>query len=178
MHVRRLSKSPNAPQVNRSFKVIFQREDIWKDSIKRACETYGLYEPSYPLLEMSLQDLKRAALAPFRVASLIQRCPPGQKLLADSAPTIVHEEINPRQPPVIRLIPGGRFLLTVASPSSLQLWDLGVPGRPVMQPPVLRAKAELLDGEMIAPGYEWIDMCVVCERIRVAIRTTRGPNAE
>ena len=86
--------------------------------------------PSFPLKEMSLDDLEHTASSPHRFRALIQEHD-GAQLPAP----LVTRMFRPRdlgyastqtRIDQMALIPGGRFLLTSAVTGSLFLWDLGV----------------------------------------------------
>jgi hypothetical protein len=104
------------------------------NAVRNACISYGAYLPSFPLKEMSLDDLEHTALSPHRFRGMIQEHD-GGLLAAPLLMRLFMPRVRPRQLggastqtriAHIALIPGGRFLLTSTSSGSLFLWDLGV----------------------------------------------------
>lgn len=100
------------------------------NAVRNACTSYGAYFPSFPLKELSLDDLEHTASSPHRFRALIEEHD-GAQLPAP----LLTRLFRPRQLggastqtriDKMALIPGGRFLLTSALSGSLSLWDLGV----------------------------------------------------
>ena len=127
---------------------------------------------------MTLPDLRRAALAPFRFTSLIHGVSISGTLQAKSKVTIRLAEAVDGASPAHRIVPGGRFLLTAGPRSGLCLWDLGIPGPLVREEPVLRATVQLEEGEIVCVENGMIEMCIVGDRIVVVVRTRWEPVPE
>ncbi|EDR03649.1 uncharacterized protein LACBIDRAFT_307066 [Laccaria bicolor S238N-H82] len=105
---------------------------VWMNAVHNVCITHGAFLPSFPLEEMSLDDLEHTALSPRRFQAVIQKY--------DGHPTepLLTRKFVPRLQPrqsggaamktaidQMALIPGGRFLLTSTYSGNLYLWDLG-----------------------------------------------------
>jgi len=103
------------------------------NAVRNACISHGAYLPSFPLKDMSLDDLEHTASCPRRFRAMIQEHD-GEQL----ATPLLTRHFIPRVPRQLgrastqtridqmALIPGGRFLLTSTSSGNLFLWDLGV----------------------------------------------------
>ena len=102
------------------------------NAVHNVCITHGAFLPSFPLEEMSLDDLEHTALSPHRFQAVIQ------KYDGHSTEPLLTRKFVPRVQPrqsggaamktaidEMALIPGGRFLLTSTFSGNLFLWDLG-----------------------------------------------------
>ncbi|KAF8064052.1 hypothetical protein FPV67DRAFT_199842 [Lyophyllum atratum] len=103
-----------------------QRE-VWKSVLRRVCISQGLFMPSFPMEQMSMEELENAALGPLRFSSMLTSRNP------DSLP-------KPHKTRIIEFrsatagkfgefqrfdfIPGGRYLITQCD-HALLFWDLG-----------------------------------------------------
>ncbi|KAF6757428.1 hypothetical protein DFP72DRAFT_891124 [Ephemerocybe angulata] len=112
---------------------IFASRKLWVYVLLSVCHQHSLFLPSYPIGDMALDELQRAALGPYRWARLIRR--KGKRCVQRNASIRVLKPLK-ESGHVLEsadhlqfLVPGGRFLLT-ARWKSLFLWDLGVVGRP------------------------------------------------
>ena len=102
------------------------------NAVHNVCITHGAFLPSFPLEEMSLDDLEHTALSPHRFQAVIQEYD-GHS----TEPLLTRKFVpwvQPRQSggaamktaiDEMALIPGGRFLLTSTFSGNLFLWDLG-----------------------------------------------------
>ena len=106
-------------------------KDTWIVHLRRVARERGAYWPSYPIDEMTVVELRNAALAPRRWM--------GKLLEAGNQPTTAIDLLEPIQHNKFLpgnwwedmqaslsayLVPGGRFLVTVGK-SLLTMWDLG-----------------------------------------------------
>ncbi|KAF5338976.1 hypothetical protein D9611_008800 [Ephemerocybe angulata] len=112
---------------------IFASRKLWVYVLLSVCHQHSLFLPSYPIGDMALDELQRAALGPYRWARLIRR--KGKRSVQRNASIRVLKPLK-KSAHVLEsadhlqfLVPGGRFLLT-ARWKSLFLWDLGAVGRP------------------------------------------------
>ncbi|KAJ7645087.1 hypothetical protein DFH06DRAFT_954683, partial [Mycena polygramma] len=108
--------------VSKSTSQVTRERSVWIDSLRRACIKHDIYTPSFPLAEMSLDELEHAATACGRFSSRLRH-----KFFEDC--TVWPHHIRSLEPAGqefenLRLIPGGRFLLT-SHERTIQLWDLG-----------------------------------------------------
>ncbi|KAJ6514203.1 hypothetical protein C8R47DRAFT_1001492, partial [Mycena vitilis] len=108
--------------VSKSTSQFTYERSVWIDSLRRACIQHDIYTPSFPLTEMSLDELEHAATACGRFSSRLRHnffedCTVWPHYVQYLEPA-GHEFEN------LRLIPGGRFLLT-SHKRTIQLWDLG-----------------------------------------------------
>lgn len=110
---------------------LIDQKGVWKQSLKNTCSRNALFEPSFPLDLMTIDDLKHAALgpalwhhtvlwAPSRGSSEIPSMPHTERCISS-------QYENSWTPTGVFLIPGGRFLLCT-SRAAISLKDLGVAG--------------------------------------------------
>ncbi|KAF6757439.1 hypothetical protein DFP72DRAFT_234275 [Ephemerocybe angulata] len=125
---------------------MFTDLDLWKYVLHAVCHRHSLFVPSFPIDDMNIGELQRAALGPHRWSKLLER----------NALPLVDKKSGPLLEPLVEndypfgittasrqfLVPGGRFLV-IASRESLGIWDLGTPGRPITSPPPLIARESL-----------------------------------
>lgn len=95
----------------------------------------------YPLKDMTLQEVKRAACRPTLWERVVTQPKSCQQLFTRLAPRINNGgKVFVGQ--ALKLLAGGRFLLIFGTsrnggPSCADLWDLGVPGREDLAPTLL-----------------------------------------
>lgn len=122
--------------------------NVWATALKAMIERNCLFPPSYPIDEMDLIQLKRAALGPCMSHKLMRR----SKLTSFKSLSSFESREKPLPmsgniscPPCIPisdgpktafLVPGGRYLLSTHDeiPNRLTLWDLGPSVQPLVVP--------------------------------------------
>ncbi|KAF7354241.1 F-box domain-containing protein [Mycena venus] len=108
-------------KVSRLLADTTRERSVWIDALRRFCADNDVYAPSFSLEEMSTHELEHAATGCRRFTSRLRT----NFLRRNSVSPLsirysAHEEEFDR----LRLIPGGRFVVTV-SRCTLWLWDLG-----------------------------------------------------
>lgn len=124
-------------KVSRLFQAISADREVWILLLKSVCRQYGIFLPSYPIEDVALMKLQRAALTPHRWMRLIQRNlvsgedPAVPSFLVWNAVRAAYRiktglKQDPDSESILFLIPGGRFLLSLnSSHRCIHLWDLG-----------------------------------------------------
>ncbi|KAH8804165.1 hypothetical protein DL96DRAFT_1631371 [Flagelloscypha sp. PMI_526] len=105
-----------------AFYSISRERILWIQCLNRLIQTARLYPPSFPMDEMTNEQLEAAANAPLRF-----RCNLANGLTA-SAPTRWLEMGPEKAGQVLRnfvLVPGGRYLVTLTG-DVIRFWDIGV----------------------------------------------------
>ncbi|KAJ3535506.1 hypothetical protein NMY22_g6459 [Coprinellus aureogranulatus] len=123
------------------YSLIHQRS-VWVSVLRSSCRDQCIFFPSFPVDDMDMDRIQRAALAPEQFTRLIQsksqlsRDPPslssslGVRL---SLPSEAYVNGN-----TYALVPGGRYLLAGGS-QGLRIWDLGPPDYYPLTEPALVA---------------------------------------
>jgi hypothetical protein len=104
---------------------------VWIGALRQVCLENGIFEPTFPIKDMSRLELEHAVTTRNRfVLHVLQRA----LLSAQALRTIFVRIIVPpssargADSPIftdVVLIPGGRFLITATLTEFVQLWDLG-----------------------------------------------------
>ncbi|KAJ7701213.1 hypothetical protein B0H17DRAFT_924738 [Mycena rosella] len=114
-------------KVSKSIADVTRERSVWIGALRRVSTQYDIYGPSFPLTEMSIEDLEHAATASRRFTSRIR----GEFLQHRPVPPLSIQYLEPasfgEDFDHLRLVPGGRFLLTMFR-CTLRLWDLGKQG--------------------------------------------------
>jgi hypothetical protein len=144
--------------------------DIWIPVLRSTCRKNALFMPSFPVDDMDLQEIKRAALGGYRWKHMMEAN--NNSYLKPKSTTSfagIREDRNPFLSQF--LVPGGRFLF-VADGENLALWDLGPPGRPPFTSPAMIAsvglEAKMLKRTRLAVTSSGSD------RLRVAVLSQNG----
>jgi hypothetical protein len=110
-------------KVSKSLANISRERSVWIHALRHVCTEHDIYAPSFSPAEMSVHELEHAATASRRFISHLWT----NFLLGH---TVTPLSIRYLEPPVLgeafehpRLIPGGRYLITVFR-CTLYLWDL------------------------------------------------------
>lgn len=98
---------------------------VWMNAVRNVSVAQGAFLPSFPLQEMSLDDLEHAALSPRRLWALIGKADVMKPFLIRVFTPRTSRGAEPVSIDGARLVPGGRFLLTSTNNGGLSLWDIG-----------------------------------------------------
>ncbi|EDR03696.1 uncharacterized protein LACBIDRAFT_306800 [Laccaria bicolor S238N-H82] len=102
-----------------------QQRTVWLTALHRVCEDHALFEPSFPTKNMSTKELEYAALSPARVSARMKKGLNETKIAPwkdQPFRALLSENLNRV---TLRVIPGGRYLLTGSIGVGVSLWDLG-----------------------------------------------------
>lgn len=143
-------------QTCRALRYILSRLPVWRTILLSVCDTYGLFVPSYPMDEMGIAELQLASLGPHRWRSLVKSKAVPLQRLDDAVPLPMKESSGElwHHWMAICLVPGGRYLAMIngsRSQRTLQLWDIGVPGKRPQTEPILLASTGIYP---LASEYE------------------------
>ncbi|KAJ3532831.1 hypothetical protein NMY22_g7585 [Coprinellus aureogranulatus] len=111
---------------------------IWVPALRTVCKAHSMFYPSYPVADMSVMRLQRAAMSPARFARLLDAHASFEYPARTVQPTGV-TDIDIGEAVVSErhfLVPGGRFLV-ISNPRSLRLFDLGFPDCKALSSPIL-----------------------------------------
>lgn len=113
---------------------------VWMDALRRVSAAHEVSYDSYPIENMSLADLEHAATSPARFVSHISK----ERGSEDLIPAFSTRLFQPRLPrltagnleeiSLMRLIPGGRYLVAATHAGRLSVWDLGYSPAAVINP--------------------------------------------
>lgn len=168
--------------MNRALYGFVKDAGLWENTVRRVCAEYDVYMPSHPLESMTIRELQRAALAPTLCRSLLHRpgtssgeidITYGPSLKATKRSEILEIWFKKDWEHQYCLVPGGRFLITCGERSRLCVWDLGIPGRGLLDQPALLARSET--GELLVRRGTELASVIVGEKVRVAVRTDGEP---
>lgn len=101
-------------------------------ALERVCDQHGIFKPTYPMEKMTLAELEHAASGPHRFVKWMKTFPSSTTEALPSRKQVFHfrkrensagvpDQVH--EPEILRLVPGGRYLVTAGS--CLCLWDLG-----------------------------------------------------
>jgi len=125
-------------QTCKAFRDITSKKIIWIHALNRICRKNLLFRPTFPVHDMSVAELERAAAAPLRWIALSSskdrdkdRCLPSRmtRVLKNPVQSMIDRLKMPRRERVFRswrpyLVPGGRYLV-INGLDCLGVWDLG-----------------------------------------------------
>ncbi|KAJ7689473.1 hypothetical protein B0H17DRAFT_1066715 [Mycena rosella] len=116
---------------------------VWMDALRRVCAAHEVSILTYPMENMSLADLEHAATSPARFIAQISK----DRAADDLIPAFSTRLFEPRLPKsssptepllgnvsMMRLIPGGRYLVTSSDTAHVCVWDLGYSPAAVINP--------------------------------------------
>jgi hypothetical protein len=96
------------------------------NAVRNVSIAQGAFLPSFPLEQMSLDDLEHAALSPRRLRARFQKADRTTPFLTRLfTPHLQGADLGPNSIFTVKLVPGGRFLLTSNRKGELHLWDIG-----------------------------------------------------
>ena len=143
-------------QVCRSTYKASHTKAVWRAALERVIAQYGVFGPTFPLDEMSKDDLEHAACGPHRFVEHVE------KNSADRYKEYQHRTFLPGDPEYgqsytvtsMALVPGGRFLATSGN-GTICLWDLGYNfGQPVKPFPIAMIEGNGATLEAICPSVD------------------------
>ena len=135
---------------------------------------------------MSLVELRNATLAPSRWRSLILRrgqIAPCTLPSSSTSPILLKRMYTSSMPGstapyflIAHPIPGGRYMVMIVNKQILRLVDLGVPGRPLRNPPNIVAEVDLWKREDGLPRTILSHVCITeGDRLRVVASQANRP---
>ncbi|KDQ50221.1 hypothetical protein JAAARDRAFT_112616, partial [Jaapia argillacea MUCL 33604] len=104
---------------------------VWMDAVRRIHCRSTWSVSSFPTDKMSLVELQHVATSARRFMSRIRRSlNAGHELMPPIATRLLNLNVLSLDPldarrDMLRLVPGGRFLITAKAKSMVELWDLG-----------------------------------------------------
>jgi hypothetical protein len=143
-------------QVCRSTYKPTHTKAVWRAALERVIVQYGIVRPTFPLDEMSKDDLEHAACGPHRFVEHVE------KNSAERYKAYQNRTFLPREPEYgqsytvtnMALVPGGRFLLTSGN-GSVCLWDLGHNfGQPIKPFPIAVVEGNEATLEAMCPSVD------------------------
>ncbi|KAJ3536831.1 hypothetical protein NMY22_g5857 [Coprinellus aureogranulatus] len=132
---------------------------IWIQALRTVCRAHSVFYASYPVAEMSVMRLQRAAMSPARFTRLLDAHASFEYPACTVQPTGV-TDIDIGEAVVSErhfLVPGGRFL-AISNPRSLRLFDLGSPDCKALASPILLLSEDI--GQHIKADNERTEMTV------------------
>ncbi|KAF6765325.1 hypothetical protein DFP72DRAFT_867529 [Ephemerocybe angulata] len=143
-------------QTCRYLHSITSSNDLWRGLVDVMCTKHDLFQPSYPVEEMTLIQLQRATVGPSLFARRLQHrgASFGTPLSeASCLEPVSNSIVSPPRPTFFsQLVPGGRFMvwiyvscMSTAAPNTngtpsltMELVDFGPPGSPLSSEPAQR----------------------------------------
>ena len=133
-------------QASKHLYSVLNDKGVWVKILRTTCIKESLFQPSYPIDDMTLQEVQRASLAPshwrHRITSGIIQSNLATFYASLDPP---HKCRNtPHTQGNAVLIPGGRYLISIPHGNNLEIYDLGVSGRPILEglSPIFRMVGE------------------------------------
>jgi len=118
-------------QVSKHLHTMLSNRNVWCKILRETCIKESHFKPSYPLNDMTLEEIQRASLAPSRWRSRIS-----SEIIQTDLETFYASLKPPRgrpKPPEIFHsafpIPGGRYVISVNDTPEIYVLDLGVNGK-------------------------------------------------
>ncbi|KAJ7289301.1 hypothetical protein C8J57DRAFT_1114948 [Mycena rebaudengoi] len=118
----------NLRMVSKSLCEVAHQRIVWIDAARQVCIRHEICLASFPFAEMGLSELEHIAIAPKRFATRLRRefsVTDSPKVAPHRTRTLTSVDGPAEQFENVRLIPGGRFLVTT-SRCNVRLWDLGI----------------------------------------------------
>ncbi|EDR02542.1 uncharacterized protein LACBIDRAFT_309499 [Laccaria bicolor S238N-H82] len=99
---------------------------VWVNALRNVSIAQGVFLPSFPVEQMSNDDLEHAALSPRRLLARFQKAARVTPFLTRLfTPHLQGGDLGPNLILAVDLVPGGRFLVTSNRKGELHLWDIG-----------------------------------------------------
>ena len=103
---------------------------VWVAALHRVCLDNTLFLPSFPISDMSVFEIEKAAMGPRRWIELCEKqhlndpaatlCPRATRIIDDSPFAAEVDYVSTE----IFIVPGGRYLV-ISAPESISVLDLG-----------------------------------------------------
>jgi len=159
-------------QVSRFLCTLLSDHNVWSRILRETCIKEGLFQPSYPVDDMTLQEIQQASLSPSRWRNRICSNIIGNDLNAFCKSIKPFHDCleHPIAPAKLHrnafLIPGGRYLVSVPKGHDIEIYDLGVSGRPISKQ---RSPIARIEGEAGALGSSFIVTPLNDAEVRVVL---------
>ncbi|KAF7350112.1 F-box domain-containing protein [Mycena venus] len=111
--------------VSKSLANTTRERSMWIDALRCACTAHDVYCPSFPLTGMSIHELEHAATACRRFISRLRTNFFQGRIVSPVSIRYLEPAVSGEEFEHLRMIPGGRYLLTVYR-NTVRLWDLGI----------------------------------------------------
>ncbi|KAF6764476.1 hypothetical protein DFP72DRAFT_1130352 [Ephemerocybe angulata] len=127
---------------------------VWLEALKRICEQYGIFKPTFPMEGMSLLELEHASTGPTRFLNGVKKHEPETWVrpyltrmpqLRESRSSHDSSYSN-----AVHLVPGGRFLFT-SGRNDICLFDLGYSMNVPVKPFPIATLKDFGELEAVAP---------------------------
>lgn len=154
-------------QTCRQCCLVTQLKTVWMAAVDEVCERHGIFKATYPMDEMSLEELERVSMSPHLFVKSIKR--------NSARGTVPMCRIRPLQDPSsnqiihirsLFLVPGGRFLVT-AGADRVCLWDIGWSTlAPALKPyPLAALKRPNFHLHAVVPSLDKEELIVAVQRL-------------
>ncbi|KAJ7167449.1 hypothetical protein C8R43DRAFT_175816 [Mycena crocata] len=107
---------------------------VWMNALRRVCAAHEVSMLTYPLEKMTLADLEHAATSPGRFIAQISKDRATDDLIPAFSTRLFEPPSDFGEVCQMRIIPGGRYLVTSSSTARLCVWDLGYGPAAVINP--------------------------------------------
>ncbi|KAJ6627918.1 hypothetical protein B0H10DRAFT_317131 [Mycena sp. CBHHK59/15] len=133
-------------QCCKSLSAATKQRTVWLDALRHVCAAHEVSLLTYPMGKMSLADLEHAATSPARFLLQLskKREDPSDEDDLVYVPPFSTRLFQPRLPrsstaqlgeaSTMRLVPGGRYLITASNTALVSIWDLGYSPASVFNP--------------------------------------------
>ncbi|EDR02541.1 uncharacterized protein LACBIDRAFT_295431 [Laccaria bicolor S238N-H82] len=99
---------------------------VWVNALRNVSIAQGVFLPSFPVEQMSSDDLEHAALSPHQSRARFQKADKTTPFLTRPfAPHFQGGDLAANSILTVHLVPGGRFLFTSNRQGEVHLWDIG-----------------------------------------------------
>ncbi|KAF8064035.1 hypothetical protein FPV67DRAFT_199174 [Lyophyllum atratum] len=130
IHIQSFAEPSDIISLRQTCKYLYDathQREVWKSALHRVCTSHGLFTRSFPMQQMSNEELENAALGPRRFASMLMSrstdsLPKPHTTRIIESRLAIAEEMGEFK--TFEFIPGGRYLITQCDQAIL-LWDLG-----------------------------------------------------
>jgi WD40 repeat protein len=103
---------------------VTRERSVWIELLRRVCVQHDIYTPSFPLPEMSLDELEHAATACRRFSSRLRKDFLHHQIVWPHSIRSLEPPQKGEEFENLCFLPGGRFLVT-SHRTTIKLWDLG-----------------------------------------------------
>ncbi|KAJ7739975.1 hypothetical protein DFH07DRAFT_839507 [Mycena maculata] len=145
IHIQSFMDPADIMALRRSSKIMAaatRHRTVWISALRRVCALHEVPMCTYPVENMSLAEFEHAATSPARFLAQIFK----NRATDDLIPAFSTRLFKPRLPrfspgpaplgevSLIRLIPGGRYLVTSSDANRICVWDLGYSPAAIVDP--------------------------------------------